>query len=158
MASGAEAAEKMQPSQKIALSDLKPIGGRRKRGDQMSLSKKIAQNVAQPKSILNWRKLTKKIWATCNFFIKKTAHSKHSPDRRKFAESGHLVRKRVAESLLRRFERTWGEAILDGSLWSDKGAFCQNKSHGTSHQRWPHFKTFCTLIFFGGADATILQL
>jgi hypothetical protein len=71
MASEAEAAEKMQPSQKIALSDLKPIGGRRKQGDQMSLSKKIAQNVAQPKSILNWRKLTKKIWATCNFFIKK---------------------------------------------------------------------------------------
>jgi hypothetical protein len=59
-------------------------------GDQMQ---KIAKSVSQPifdknnTQLVQWIKIAQKFAKLCNF--QTTAQSKHSPNRRKFAQSGH---------------------------------------------------------------------
>jgi hypothetical protein len=77
----------------------------RKQGDQISLRKKIALNVAQHifvniYIIYNKERSGSKMWATSVCSFQKTTQSKHSPTGRKFVQSGHPARKPLVRFLM----------------------------------------------------------
>jgi hypothetical protein len=82
-----------------------------KQGDQTICLEKVAQNVHSPTQVLLkliqrfvCGKSSKKIWLLLYFSIK-NYHSKHSPNKREFAQSGHpaskAIRRQITEENLK---------------------------------------------------------